>query len=115
MREIKPSVLTYIIKIIYEQSSPANEDLLGELKELPELIFKFSTFKPIKTNMNSKIDGEMRDQITLILNLVEKFRNSCEGRKRKNAASKEVKVEKSLEDSQAFVKIEEDIGSASSL
>ena len=72
MREIKPSVLTFIINHIYshEGKNNQNKNLIDSLKELPELIFKFSNFKPVKQNMDKKIDENMRERISIIMNLV---------------------------------------------
>lgn len=74
MREIKPSVLTIIINFIYENSNAHDDEVLKSLKELPELIFKFSSFKPVKTNMNDRINTELKDKINIILGLVDQFK-----------------------------------------
>ena len=52
LREIKPSVLTVIINFIYDnQDGDSKDTLVQALRELPGLIFKFATFKPVKQNM----------------------------------------------------------------
>jgi len=72
MREIKPSVSAFIINHIYshEGKITENKNLIDSLKELPELIFKFSNFKPVKQNMDKKIDENMRERISIIMTLV---------------------------------------------
>lgn len=43
------------------------------MKELPGLIFKFASFKPVKNNMREKINEEMKEKINIILRLVDQF------------------------------------------
>lgn len=98
MRQIKPAVLTFIINQVYSQEVMASQALTGSylikqqpedssanagiidgslykaLRQLPELIFKFSTFKPVKNNMDKKMDQNLRDKITTIFGLVEQFK-----------------------------------------
>lgn len=38
------------------------------------MIFKFSTFKPVKNNMDRKLDESVREKILTIFNLVEQFK-----------------------------------------
>ena len=77
LREIKPSVLTVIINFIYDTQATNGEDpFLQSLRQLPELIFKFATFKPVKQNMNNSTDTEMVDKIKMIMQLVEQFKES---------------------------------------
>jgi hypothetical protein len=56
MREIRPSVLTIIINFIYGQENIDSHEVLLSLRELPELIFKFAAFKPVKNNMQKGVD-----------------------------------------------------------
>lgn len=56
MREIRPSVLTIIINFIYGQENIDSDEVLLSLRELPELIFKFAAFKPVKNNMQKGVD-----------------------------------------------------------
>lgn len=80
MREIKPSVLTFIISYIYNQEGQnehnkvVNSRFFDSLKEIPELIFKFSAFKPVKNNMAEKVDESIKIKILEIFNLVEEFK-----------------------------------------
>lgn len=77
LREIKPSVLTVIINFIYDTESADGQDsLVQALRQLPELIFKFATFKPVKQNMNNITDTEMVDKISMIMQLVDQFKEN---------------------------------------
>ena len=74
MREIRPSVLTIIINFIYGRENDQADDMLVSLRELPELIFKFAAFKPVKNNMQLGVDEELKKKISIILRLVEQFK-----------------------------------------
>ena len=60
MREIRPSVLTIIINFIYENENNQNDEMLKPLRELPELVFKFASFKPVKNNMREKMNDQTK-------------------------------------------------------
>jgi hypothetical protein len=84
MREIKPSVLTIILKFIYDNQEENENNkgmLIEELKgkfesntDLPKLIFEFAEFKPVKGNMHAAMKDANQKKIETIFRLVEQFK-----------------------------------------
>ena len=59
IREIKPSVLATIINFVYANEN-INDELALVFRGIPELIFKFSNFKPIRRNMTSIVEEDAK-------------------------------------------------------
>lgn len=72
IREIKPSVLSAIINFVYANEHNQNE-LTESLKQVPELIFRFSVRKPVRANLVQCQEEAMSQHVELIWKLVDSF------------------------------------------